>query len=242
MVRWKDFKNGLPSGITSDKKAVKMLFIHWTLKLNGLVCCGAGDVNDKMDITDVEVAQALAHVPSKHIMYRDPANQNELLNLGCYQKDGGTQILVVLESDTNKESVCSLFNLHCHGKREKRADKLLNALQTYIQETKAGVLDERAPTPVRMSKRFSSFDMIAPLRATCTTMLNQRQTDMQDTGFSSGVTGDSAGAGSSGTGTTTEGAGKRYKDCDGYESASEFTTETSSNALGAQKWRCLKRH
>ncbi len=171
MVSWKEFRKSLPANVASNKMAVKLLFIHWTLKLNGLVCCGAGDVAEQMFITDAEVAQALAHLPTKTIMYRDPANQNEVLNLKGYQKDGGSKILVVLESDTNEESVCSLFDLHCHGKSDRRTDKLLSALQTYIAETheafRANLQQGPSAAEVKSgaSDKSSAFERVPGLRA-----------------------------------------------------------------------------
>lgn len=122
--------------MTGNQMLVRILFIHWTLKLNGLACFGVGAMNQKsLDITDTEVAEGLL-TKSKRIMYRDPANHNEHYLLGAYQKDRGSQLLVVLESNTNKESVCSLFSLHCHGQRDAQTDKLLRALQAQVGEAR----------------------------------------------------------------------------------------------------------
>ncbi len=180
MVQWKDFKNDLKE-ISENKMITRMLFIHWTLKLNGLACIGVGDMNEKnWDITDVEVARGLVTKPSKTVMYRDPANRNEHYLLGAYKKDCGTKLLVVLESLTYRESVCSLFNLHCHGQRDHQTDKLLRALQTHVGEMMLDTQNDESPAAMEPLKGSYLAVMPGQSSALKSSKLNRKAEDKEE--------------------------------------------------------------
>ncbi len=68
MKHWDQFKQTLPRQVLKNKFALKIFFIHWSMKLKGLICYGVGNTfrNEGQDLADRDVAVALTDQMRSH--------------------------------------------------------------------------------------------------------------------------------------------------------------------------------
>ncbi len=147
MVVWNEFKASLPKEVRDSKIALKVLFIHWSLKLNGLVCNGIGDKvrAGGANLTDKELVEALSSQTSspRSITYRYPQGNNETICFGFYYKRRGTNLFVVLESTDRQMCVYSDFDLKCLGDRDSKVVQLFQFLRNTRHEGDTGAKDAK---------------------------------------------------------------------------------------------------
>ncbi len=140
MVSWEGFKALIPVHLQQDQVAIKIGFLHVTLRRNNMECCGITDDTENVGdaLPEEQVAKNLPDAAKKRMMiYRD-RNDKTIFLLGLFPKNKGKNLLLVLEHPEAKQTLHAIIDLNTRGERETKLEEMLKTLQS-------GEVPEEAP-------------------------------------------------------------------------------------------------
>lgn len=128
----------MPKRVLDNEKALKVGFMHYTMTVEGLVCCTIGDKYNEADkektVTDANILNMIPDSVSMSLTYRDDKRNNEQYVLRIHPSMRGERYLVTLEAAEAMESVSRTVDMNVAGNKDEDVVKLVELVRGSVAE------------------------------------------------------------------------------------------------------------
>ncbi len=149
-------KNCLPKVLKDNRKCMKLLHIHYTLKEEGLELTDVGqdykEEEEDKTVSDIEMAKMLEYNIAMTLSYRDPQRSNVHYVLRVHPSESGSSFNVILESHTDLEAVHTHVDFDTNAEKDEKVVKLLKNLREcpVVKKKTPNESNKPAPTNIKL--------------------------------------------------------------------------------------------